>query len=623
MSRKAVHAASWMVWLIGLAFACGTSFAQDTAESTQPAPDAVAGTEQLLAQAGPDAAAPAPAPEPVVEAAAEPAPEPVAEPAPAPMPETAGDAGGASTTGVVELTTVPEAPGIEVKTAEESGKISISLDNVPLQDVIRMFTRISGANIVAGTNLMGTVTVNLQNVEWEPALKVILDVVGMALVERSPGIYTVLSKNELSGEPLVSDTLFLKFSTVSNVVAVVQKMLISTNATVMGFAQANAVVVQETRANLNTIKEIVEKIDRERPQVLIETKFVELNEEAIKDLGVNWEVMQGYTVGAAGLNREYSETRTFMEQNAEVGSAQTQSSDLSISGSESVDGETVKTSERTVTDSDSKGKTRVIGRNFEEIDEKGKITLVPPVVQTTVQSAILSAEAFSLTLSALKQNNGVSVVSNPKVIVSNGETANIHVGVNEPNIVAVPQGDTGDRYAYQLDSTKPFIEIGVKLEVTPVVNTESNINVRITPELSRLLGYTSAGDAGQQFPRTQIRKIYTEFNIESGRTIAIGGLTQSDHGNNVKKIPILGDIPVLGKYLFRHEHDSNKQDEVIIFVSVGVVNAHQLVTISGIPEDGRLIHEHLARREAEERAKLEKISVSERKVPKKDSAFPK
>jgi type II secretory pathway component GspD/PulD (secretin) len=498
-----------------------------------------------------------------------------------------------------------------------------------------MFTRISGANIVAGTNLTGTVTVNLQNVEWEPALKVILDVVGMALLERSPGIYTVISKSELAAEPLVSDTIFLKFSQVSNVVNVVQKMLVSTNATATGFPQANAIVVQETRSQLTVIREVIEKIDRERPQVLIETKFVELNEEAIKDLGVNWEVMQGYTVGAGNLTRDYEETRRYVEQSADAvagtslksKSRSSESTRLSnkdnLSGIVGGDATTRESIDATL-DATAAQTVQVSGKNFEEADfNENKLSLVPTLEQITVQTAVLSAEQFALTLSALKQNNGVAVVSNPKILVSNGETATIHVGQNEPNIVAVPQGDTGDRYAYQLDSTKPFIEIGVKLEVTPTVNTESNINVRINPELSRLLGFATAGDAGQQFPRTLIRKIFTEFNIESGRTVAIGGLTQSDDGNNVKKIPILGDIPVLGKYLFRHEHDEKKQDEVIIFVSVGVMNAQQLVTISGIPEDGRLIHEHLARREAEERAKLEKISSSERKVPRQDAAFAK
>ena len=193
-------------------------------------------------------------------------------------------------TELIELQPEESGGGSErVKAIAKENLISISLDNVPLQDVMRMFARISGANIVSGTNLQGNITVNLRDVEWQPALRTILDTAGMTLVMKSPGIYSVVSKSEAASAPVTIDTIYLKFTTVTNILPVIQKMLISSNASVAGFPAANTLVIQETSERLDIIKEVVTRIDKPRPQVFIEAKFVELNDEAIKDLGINWQ----------------------------------------------------------------------------------------------------------------------------------------------------------------------------------------------------------------------------------------------------------------------------------------------------------------------------------------------
>jgi type II secretory pathway component GspD/PulD (secretin) len=217
--------------------------------------------------------------------------------------------------------------------------------------------------------------------------------------------------------------------------------------------------------------------------------------------------------------------------------------------------------------------------------------------QDVVRSAVLSADDFALTLSALQQLDGVRVVSNPKMLVANGQTANIHVGRNEPNVRAVPQGENANTFAYVLDG---FIEIGVKLEVTPIINTSKNITINIVPELSRLLGEKTVGEAGTSFPITQIRRIETEFAVESGKTVAIGGLTQSDENEEVTKVPLLGDIPIIGKYLFSHTSTRMIQDEIIIFVSVDTAHTEKLNDRDGIPNEGSLIHTWLDYQERDE-----------------------
>jgi type II secretory pathway component GspD/PulD (secretin) len=530
---------------------------------------------------------------------------------------------------------LPAGAAVTETRAGSTDLISISLDNVPLQDVVRMFTRISGANIVAGTNLVGNVTVSLQDVEWRPALNVILDSVQLALIEKSPGIYTIMSKSELATEPVTVDTIYLKYTTSSNILPVIQRLLISTNASVSSFPAANAVVVQETSARLTLIKDVVERMDRPRPQVFIEAKFVELNDQAIKDLGVNWEVLKDYRIAISQPTYSYSRgklttkrdqdtydriitdrlldsdttTRRNISQDTEGENNEVfQEIDATVPNPPTITYGSDYLEYDTEVDQDTYDRYRVNLDSHDDITVSAKSNL-KDILRETEQlfSAVLTADDFALTLSALKQNDGVEIVSNPRVIVASGETAKIHVGRNEPNIEATLKETTGtggegagggNQYVYGLNDEQPYIEIGVKVEVTPTVNTESNIAVKIVPELSRKLGDKVAGDAAISFPITQIRKIITEFSLESGRTVAIGGLTSTEDKETVRKIPLLGDIPIIGKYLFSHSHTEKLQDEVIIFVTVGLASPSTLTTSTGIPSGGRLIHRQLAREAA-------------------------
>ncbi len=546
-----------------------------------------------------------------------PAIEPVATPETPPVAEAPAATNAQPTT--LEMSTEAEAvPGVEIEISDADEElISIDIADQPLRDVINVFSRMSKVNIIANDTIEGRVTVHLENVTWRAALESILDSVNLSLVEKRQGIFHVVSAADLALEPVKVEIINLNYISATNLVPVVQRMLINSNATVMAMPAANVLVVKETGSQLAEIRRAVEQVDKPREQVYIEAKFVELNDKAIEDLGINWQVLEGYTVTAGQLSRALTVNRRRVNQDAAGNFSIEQNSSLNTSqntssraGNRTFDGllndysinnnvnNNTGSSSSSRTSGNNVYNTALTGKNFEELTvdpTTGAITLesVIPYDRTDIRSAVLSAEDFALTLSALKQMDGVSVVSNPKLLVSNGEVANIHIGRNEPNVVAVPQGDTGDRFAYRLDEQTPFIEIGVKLEVQPTVNTEDNITIRIVPELSRLLGEKTVGDANITFPITQIRRIETEFNLQSGKTVAIGGLTETNDEEAVKKVPILGDIPIIGKYLFTHRHTEKEQDEVIIFVSVDMGNPGDLEANEGIPSEGKLIHAHM------------------------------
>lgn len=561
----------------------------------------------------------------------------------------------------------PSAPTIQNAAGDN---ITIAVDSVPVNQVVQMFARAAKANIVAPSLPATNVTVHLENVPWEAALTKILASVDLALVkdEENAGIYSVVTKDQMAIEEIESQIIFLNYTTASNILPVVERMVGgSTNSSVAGFNGANAIVIRGPKSQVKQVKDVIALIDKPRDQVMIECKFVELNDQAIKDLGINWQSLQGWTIGLqtpqAALTRTSVKRNSvdknyqsrYLEQDATVKITDTMNStfnetlntaESSADTSSSFSGSPVPTTSDSSSSSASAGSSSASskesgkasqtvtfgGNNYTDWDsQQKKAGLVPRRDQTTgnldfhgseainALSAVLSADAFQATLSALQQNEGVEVVSNPKIIVASGETATIHVGRQEPNIVAKAQGDLGDRFAYELDAQKPFFELGVKLNVTPVLNTSNNISLKVSPELSRKLADKVVGEAGTAFPILETRKINTEFSVESGHTVALGGLTQQSETEVVKKIPVLGDIPIIGTYLFRHTHKEKLQDEVIIFVTASSAQASSLQQVSGIPDDAKLIHRHLAK-QVEEASKAEELAA--KKAPKK-AALPK
>lgn len=516
--------------------------------------------------------------------------------------------------GVEEFVEMPEEEIIIPEQEERmvSETISITLDDVEMVDVVRMFTRVSGANIIATpSQLVGRVTVNLTDVGWKPAMDSILDMHSLQLTEKIPGsgVYSITRRQPGAPEPMVVETIFLSYATVGMVEPVIRNMLAS-GGSISTFPSRNAMVLRSTTANLEQIKQIVENIDIQQQQVFIEAKFLELNDEAIKNLGVNWQMLQGYTIGAGNFNWSFDEQKSWSDsrndgltqgdnrtrtdainERYDILGQQYEESTTTIEesppGSGNFVANTVVTPTRTL--SDSLNMTRNVTANISKDFTR---------TFTEARSAVLGADDFRLVLSALRQMNGVSVVSNPKIIVANEEEAIIHIGTRErPFVSQVNQATPESAPVVTYNPGEP-VDIGVKLSVTPTVNTLSNITVRIAPELTRLVGNATAPN-GQTYPIIGTKTIQTSFCLENKETVAIGGLTETTQNKNETKVPLLGDIPLIGKWLFSHVSDRKQQQETIIFVTLGLATPNNIKQQDGLPEDTELVRRHMLKKRAE------------------------
>jgi type IV pilus assembly protein PilQ len=523
---------------------------------------------------------------------------------------------------VVTETTAPS--GLTMSTNQASKHlISVQFQQAPLTEVIRAFTVISGANIVLGTNGHETVTLSMKDVEWEPALRAILDSAGRALVMKSPGIYVVVSKADMASEPLTVETIQCKYIMAQAVQPMVEKMLVGSNTSCAVITAANALLIKGMPSNITDIKKLLETVDQPRQQVFIEAKFVELNDQAIKDIGINWQSLAGYGVGVNGLTWGRTENRDTIKstsakdaqwdkrQNTDTMNKfydmnNQQYENKTVSFQQGPGGSVVQ--QDTITPTRTLNDTIDRGRNVtRDIEDTFKMTI------GDARAAVLNADSFNVVLSALKQNIGATIVSNPRLLVASGQKATIHVGEDRPYAKksTTQQGTGGNSTQSEIDQ----IKTGVELNVTPTVNMASNITLKIQPRLSRVTGAVTID--GNEVPVLTTRDVDSEFNVDSGRTVAIGGLTTATDRQKISKIPLLGDIPLLGKYLFSHQHTEKLQDEIIIFVSVGVIRADTIKESDGIPTTGQLIHRYQMKAKADE-AEAKKALEAEAKQLKEE-----
>ncbi len=466
------------------------------------------------------------------------------------------------------------------ESATSSGElISVRLNKVGLEEAINLFAQLSGANIIVPElTEAAQVSVNLKDVEWRPALQSILDTYNYELYQKVSGsnVFSVRRRPAGAPEPQVVETFILRYATVPNVAALIRELL-PEDAKVSEFASRNMIVVKSSESSLSEIRSVLTTIDIVRQQVFIESKFMELSDGAQQDLGIDWQVLKSYSAGTVGSSdHRYSKTDSSTETSSSFtdanGLAYEQASGYTDQG-QRIPGSGLFTLE---------GVTPAIS----DVSSEGTSKFL---------TSVLSADEFRLMLSALEENKGANVVSNPKIIVANEEQANISIVRKEPNLKQERQqalNDTPDTITFTLDPDQPFFEYGIKLDVTPSINTSSNITVKIKPSLTRKFGDKQAGD--NTYPIIDEKTIETIFNLASGQTAAIGGLTEVTDAETERKIPVLGSIPFLGR-LFSWKQTISDQRETIIFVTVGLANTLEIDVETGLPEDSELARRQLIR----------------------------
>lgn len=271
-------------------------------------------------------------------------------------------------------------------------------------------------------------------------------------------------------------------------------------------------------------KELLDQIDKPLDQVVIEVKVVDLTEAGRKNLGVLW----GSITGAAGaVNLTFEEGFRGTLATPLAGGTLTNTSPFDLIGN--LNG--------------GPGSGSFMG--FQNL-------LPPRGFPLGIGTFARSGLALSANLNFLVSQNEAKVLASPRVAAQSGTEAQIHIGDKFPIVYFDPRAGQ-----FQVN----YVDIGIKLDVTANVKTDGYVVCKILPEVSTLVELVN-----NQYPRTAVRKVTTDARIKDGETLVLGGLIREEDIQAVQKVPLLGDLPILGS-LFRNTSVTKTRNEVVIMLT--------------------------------------------------------
>jgi len=173
----------------------------------------------------------------------------------------------------------------------------------------------------------------------------------------------------------------------------------------------------------------------------------------------------------------------------------------------------------------------------------------------------LDVNHFAATIRTLKQISDTKILSNPQLLVTNDEEAKIHIGDTVPYIISTTSG-TGDSAITSEDVR--FVDVGLKLNVTPHINDDGFVTMRLRPEISTVIATVSSQGGG--IPQVNKTEVETTLMVKDGHTIIMGGLKKDDKSHVKRGFPVLMDLPVVGA-MFSRSTDDFTNTEIVIFIT--------------------------------------------------------
>ena len=429
-------------------------------------------------------------------------------------------------------------------TSAASGNVSLDFKDADISNVLRILSLKSKVNIVAGPEVKGTVTIRLEDVPWDKALDVVLRTYGY-VYEREGNIIRVTTKENLETEELVTETFILNYTTAEEAMAAIEDVL-SERGRIKSVERTNMLVITDIPTNLYKIRVVIQKLDRSTPQAFIDSKIVRTTLQVGENLGILW----GTDVTMDGAQRPI--TFPF------VSHSNADDSDIFDRALNRFFPNVPTTLARNTLN------TRGFPEPAAAVDESDGTNLFT--------FGRLDFTSMSAVLRFLRERSNTKIISNPRITVLNHQEAKINVG----NEIPIPTLERNESSGALEITGFEYRETGVVLQVTPHINDGNEILLELHPEVS---SSTTSQDFGNgdftDIPIFDVRAAETQVLMRSGETIAIGGLMSDSEVVSQVKVPILGDVPLIGK-LFRSKRQAqgatNQKEETIFFITVTVVD---------------------------------------------------
>ncbi|NOY81889.1 MAG: hypothetical protein GXP31_12910 [Kiritimatiellaeota bacterium] len=566
---------------------------------------------------------------------------------------TAEDVGALSDAQIAKM--LPPPPPGQARTPEEARKQlldivgnylrRLSVDDQPAAEVVKAIARAANLNYSFSPTLQGAnapgaqqdqkgegeksaqpaqpvnvmISLNLEYIAIADALNLVANQGNLSCEEKN-GVWVIQPKppKRNQQEPLVLETIEVQYIPVDQALVELCKGLVSKRGSVAA-GMNRILIVQDTKTGIEAVKKAVTAMDVPTPQVLIEARFFEINKSDSKHTGIDWNAL-----GAEGV--AISTTPLSITKTDTVSRTKTTSLGTS-SGSDS-------TTNTVSTDLATGAVTGTLETVSSSLTGKPGVTEATRAhTNQTAKSAILNVSQFSAVLHALLSNTSAKQLSNPKIVVTSEHQATIHIGPQTPIFKSsIDTTSSGSVRTYELDEAfggetveelelvpqqggkkgrggkmrkyttpKGYLDLGTKLTVAPSVKSPEEIYIRVVPELISVTSYEAVGtgDSAVRYPVLFTTRVNTEFSIHSGQTIAIGGLVSHRTKTTENKIPLLGDVPGLGR-LFRYQGKEKEEAETIIFLTVKIVPSEEMNTTGAVPTTAYLVQSEIERIERED-----------------------
>lgn len=382
--------------------------------------------------------------------------------------------------------------------------VSLDAEDAYIPSVLKILAEKGGLNIITGPGVTNArISIHMKDVPIEQAVNLVVRAAGLSY-ERIGNSVLVADTQSLKDETGLSSYIIdLKYADAVDVKAAISDLTDKVQVDKSG----NRLIILTSPRVISEIEEIVGTMDRPVQQVMLEARIIEVSTDDLMELGIDWDQ----------LNRQ---------------------------GTIIVEG--AKPPSPTPKDSPPE-ELPYISTNTGD----NKLPVGPWNRQLM---------SFQVAVDLLIHNGSGRVLANPRVATLNGRPADILVGQRIP--FEVSQTIFAGNAAAGAVSVQRE-EVGIKLKITPLINADGYITTTISPEVSSIVGFVGRnGD----LPQVSTRNATTTVRLKDGNSVIIGGLLAEERTTNVTKVPLLGDIPVLG-YLFRHKRETVRKTDLVIEVT--------------------------------------------------------
>lgn len=439
----------------------------------------------------------------------------------------------------VDTTKLSQGPGF---TGE---KLSLNFQSIEVRSLLQVIADFTNFNIVTSDTVTGSLTLRLKDVPWDQALQIIMDAKGLGM-RKSGSVLWIAPKDEIDArikkdfeatlaiqklEPLRTQGFQLNYAKATAMIAQIASnagggtgsttRFLSERGSAIAEPRTNQLFVTDTASKLEEVKNLLATLDIPVRQVLIEARIVEARDTFGRSLGVK--LGGGDLRAQNGGNGGYS-----IGGGNRIGFGTSYANSTATAGA----GGTVDTSGTFVN----------LPASLSNVQSAGTFAL-----------SIFNSAAnrfLTLELSAMEADGKGKVVSSPRLITADQTKALIEQGTEYPYSVTAPNGAT----------TIAFKKAVLKLEVTPQITPEGNIILDLD------VNKDSRGETTSQGVAIDTKHIQTQVLVENGGTVVIGGIFEMEESNNETKVPLLGDMPVVGN-LFKSRTRETSKREMLVFIT--------------------------------------------------------